>query len=162
MNEITPLTNDEYTSLVDEGRWPGDPEVPLDEPFVNASGEIQNLVLKPMTSVACIRSVKGAVRANHWHRTDWHYAYVVSGALAYAERPVGGDQEPSFLVFSRGDMFFTPPNREHVMVFLEDTVIITMARNVRSHEKHEEDVVRVPFVSPEQAARVVAQFGHTP
>lgn len=152
------MTNDEYTSMVDEARWPDNPSVPLDEPFVNQNGEIQNLVLKPMTSVACIRSVRGAVRANHWHRTDWHYAYVVSGSLAYAERPVGSSSPPDYRVFLEGEMFFTPPNREHVMVFLEDTVIVTMARNVRSHESHESDVVRVQFVSPEEAAAAVERL----
>ncbi len=156
------MNNEEYTSAVDRGEWPLDTRVPLDDPFVNANGIIQNLVLKPMTSVAVLSSVKGAVRANHWHRTDWHYAYVVSGSLAYLERQVGSEDVPDATVFKAGDMFFTPPNREHAMVFLEDTVIITMARNVRSHESHEADLVRVQLVGPQLAAAIVASGGVVP
>lgn len=146
------MTNDEYTQAVDEGRWPEDCAVPLDDPFVNANGKIQNLVLKPMNSATAITSVKGAVRANHWHKTDWHYSYVASGRILYFERPVGSTEIPEPRSFGPGEMFFTPPNREHAMLFAEDTVFITFARNVRSHEKHEEDVVRMPFITPEIAA----------
>jgi dTDP-4-dehydrorhamnose 3,5-epimerase-like enzyme len=143
------MTNDEYTSSVDRGEWPDDRRVPLDEPFRNASGSIQNLVLKPMTSVAAIESAAGTVRSNHYHLTDWHYIYVASGSLAYLERPVGSSEIPHPVVFRKGEMFFTPPMAEHAIVFLEDTLIITMAKNVRSHESHEADLVRVSFLTPE-------------
>jgi dTDP-4-dehydrorhamnose 3,5-epimerase-like enzyme len=154
------MTNDEYTSAVDRGEWPSDPRVPLDDPFTNHNGTIQNLVLKNMTSVAALTSVKGAVRANHYHKTDWHYAYVVSGSVAYFERPIGSDFIPEPTVFRKGEMFFTPPMKEHTMVFLaDDSVIITMARNVRSHDSHEADLERVTFITPELAKSIVERFG---
>ncbi len=153
------MTNDEYTSAVDRGEWPSDSRVPLDAPFVNHNGSIQNLVLKNMTSVAALTSVKGAVRANHYHKTDWHYAYVASGSVAYLERPIGSDELPNPVFFVKGEMFFTPPMKEHAMVFLEDTVIVTMARNVRSHDSHEADLERVVFVTPEHAEFIVRAYG---
>jgi quercetin dioxygenase-like cupin family protein len=140
------MNNDDFTSMVDRGEWPARIDVPLDAPFRNNNGIIQNLVLKPITSVAAITSCKGAVRANHYHKTDWHYAYVVSGAIAYFERTVGSSEISKPVIFKAGSMFFTPPMKEHSMVFLEDSVIVTMAKNVRSHESHESDVVRVSFV----------------
>jgi hypothetical protein len=93
------------------------------------------------------------VRANHWHRTDWHYSYVVRGKILYFERPVGSTEIPEPRVFTARQQFFTPPNREHAMLFAEDTDFITMARNVRLHEQHEEDVVRMPFITPELAVQ---------
>ncbi len=152
------MTNDEYTSMVDRGEWPSDPRVPLDPPFVNHNGSIQNLVVKPMTSVSALDSVKGAVRANHYHRTDWHYTWVASGSVAYLVRPIGSGDVPDPIVFRRGDVFFTPPMVEHAMVFLEETLIVTMARNVRLHESHEADLVRVAFVTPDLAAKIVASI----
>jgi len=153
------MTNDEYTSAVDRGEWPEDPRVPLDPPFVNHNGSIQNLVLKPMTSMSALDSVKGAVRANHYHKTDWHYTYVASGSVAYLVRPIGSSEVPEPIVFRKGEMFFTPPMVEHAMVFLSESVIITAARNVRSHDSHEADVVRVSFVTPELAASLVEKLG---
>jgi quercetin dioxygenase-like cupin family protein len=148
------LTNREFSALVDGGRFPDQIAVPLDQPFVNQNGVIQNLLLERFTSAALITSVKGAVRANHYHKTDWHYSYVVSGAVEYFVRPVGSRERPSQTRFPAGTMFFTPPNVEHAMFFPVDTAFITFAKNVRDHEHHEEDVVRVKLVevSPDSNA----------
>jgi hypothetical protein len=147
----TTMTHDEYTTAVDEGRWPEDPAVPLPEAFANGAGRIQNLLLKPMQSVAVIHSIKGAIRANHIHKTDWHYAFVVSGVVWYFERPIGSKEIPPPRMFVAGQMFFTPPMKEHAMLFGAESVIFTFAKNVRSREEHEADLVRVSFVTPEIA-----------
>lgn len=141
-----PLSNREFSALVDGGRFPEQIGVPLDTPFVNENGTIQNLLLERFTSAALITSVKGSVRANHYHKTDWHYSYVVSGAVEYFVRPVGSRDRPSQTRFPAGTMFFTPPLVEHAMFFPEPTTFITFAKNVRDHEHHEDDVVRVKLV----------------
>ena len=141
-------TNGSYTFRVEAGDWPEDCSVPMDAPFKDSRGEIQNLILRPCTSVAIINSAPRTIRANHYHRTDWHYAYVVSGEVLYFERPVGSEGIPEPKRFGPGTMFFTPPMVEHCMAFPVDTVFVTMAKNVRSHESHEADVVRVEFVKP--------------
>lgn len=151
----TDHAHERYTTNVDKGRYPQDVQVPLPAPFANAAGEIQNLLLKPVQSVARIESVKGAVRANHWHRTDFHYAFVESGKVLYFERDVGCTTIPEPITFGPGEMFFTPPAREHAMLFAKDSVIFTFARRVRNHEEHEADVVRVAFITPEIAAEWV-------
>jgi hypothetical protein len=148
------LSNREYSSLVDNGRFPEQIAVPLDAPFVNQNGVIQNLLLERFTSAAIITSVAGSVRANHYHKTDWHYSYVVSGVVEYFVRPVGSRDKPARGRFPAGTMFFTPPNVEHAMFFPEATTFITFAKNVRDHVHHEEDVVRVKLVEvqPDPAA----------
>lgn len=148
MNTNTNMnTNESYTSKVDSGEWPTNPEVPLDQPFSDSRGIIQNLVLKPINSVAVIETKAGSIRSNHYHKTDWHYIYVLSGRILYFERDVGSTEIPKPVEFSAGSMFFTPPMKEHGVAFIEDTVLITAAKNVRSHESHEEDLVRVDFIN---------------
>lgn len=142
------MDNDTYTEMVEEGRWPEDCSVPLDSPFQDPRGTIQNLILRPCSSVAVITSRARTLRANHYHRTDWHYAYVVSGQILYFERTVGTLEIPEPRRFGPGEMFFTPPMVEHCMAFPEDTVFVTMARNVRSHDSHESDLERVDFIRP--------------
>ncbi len=149
------MTHDEYTESVDKGQYPTVTEVPLDPPFENQNGIIQNLILKHITSVAMIESHSGTVRANHFHKTDWHYAYVVSGLVVYLERDIGSKVIPSPMVFRPGQMFFTPPMREHAMLFPEATKIITLAKNVRSHESHEADLVRVVLIDPSDVASYI-------
>ncbi len=148
------MDNNAYTSMVDNGKWPDDSLVPLDTPFINENGSIQNLVLKSLTSVAVITSRMGTMRANHYHKTDWHYAYVISGSILYFERSVGSTEIPEPRSFKTGEMFFTPPMKEHTMVFPEETTFVTMAKNVRSHESHEADLVRVEFISKGQTEQL--------
>jgi dTDP-4-dehydrorhamnose 3,5-epimerase-like enzyme len=140
------LSNRDFSALVEAGKYPEQVGVRLDEPFVNENGVIQNLLLERFTSAAIITSVAGAVRANHYHKTDWHYSYVVSGEVDYYERRVGSREAPKCERFPVGTMFFTPPLIEHAMFFPQATTFITFAKNIRDHEHHEEDVVRVKLI----------------
>ena len=58
--------------------WPSEVLVPLEKPFIDDRGAIQPLVDKMMKSAVMIESKKGTLRANHYHKTDWHYCYVIS------------------------------------------------------------------------------------
>ena len=126
--------------------WPKEPRVALAEAFTDDRGAIQPLVDQLMRSAVMITSRKGAVRGNHYHRTDWHYCYVVSGTMEYFHRPAGSAGEPERLVIGAGEMVFTPPMVEHAMRFPEDTTFLTLARNPRNQEDYEADIVRVLFV----------------
>ncbi len=128
--------------------WPKQPIVELESPHVDERGEIIPLVDAPMQSAVMITSKKGTVRANHYHKTDWHYCYVVSGRIAYYHRPTGTDDEPERVVVEAGQLFFTPPMDDHAMVFLEDTVFLTLGRNPRDQQSYESDVVRIDPINP--------------
>ena len=80
------MNNKEYTEAVDKGYYPVDKIVSLPEPFINDKGIIQNLLLFPITSIAVITSKAGSVRSNHYHKTDWHYLYILSGSMKYYEK----------------------------------------------------------------------------
>ena len=126
-----------------------DRKIILEPPFINNNGKIQNLILGNISCVSLIESVKGSMRSNHYHKTDYHYLYIISGSLLYLERKVGENNIPEPILYTKGQMFFTPELMEHVTIFLEDTVMISMSKNKRSHELHEKDVVRVSFISEE-------------
>ncbi len=126
--------------------WSKEVIVPLEKPFVDARGAIQNLIEADMRMAVFISSRKGAVRANHYHKTDWHYCYVLSGAIEYFHRPVGSEAPPDRLLIRAGQLFFTPPMVEHAMRFPEDTQFLALSRNPRGHEAYEADVVRVRLI----------------
>jgi quercetin dioxygenase-like cupin family protein len=147
--------NSSYTQLVEKSQFPYQAEVPLDDFFNDARGEITNLLLTPITSVARITSKAGSVRANHYHKTDWHYAFVESGQILYFEREIGVHGVPEPAIFKPGQMFFTRPNVEHAMLFPVDSVFYTFAKNIRSHDNHESDLERVSFITPEVIARYI-------
>ena len=154
-------TNEEYTESVLNNVWPEDRNVILDKPFSNSSGLIQNLVLKPNSCVSIIYSLEKSMRSNHYHKTDYHYLYVLSGSVLYLERNVGDNHIPGFSFYSEGQMIFTPPLVEHVTIFPLNTTLISISKNPRSHEKHEEDLVRVDFISEEKKKEILDEFSYT-
>jgi len=89
--------------------WPKQPLVELEKPFVDGRGVIQPLVEQMMKSAVLISSQKGALRANHYHKTDWHYCYLVEGCIEYFHRPTGSTEEPQRLLVRKGEMVFTLP-----------------------------------------------------
>lgn len=138
--KIKPLTEDE------KALWPKEPLVAPEKPFADARGAIHPLVDTAMESAVLITSAAGTVRANHFHKTDWHYCYLLSGAMDYYHRPHGSDAEPEKLRVDAGQMVFTPPLVDHAMKFLEDTVFLTLSRNPRDQESYEADVVRIHLI----------------
>ena len=135
--KIRPVTDTERQAL------PRDVLVSLEKPFVDARGGIQPLVDVPMESCVLIESKKGSVRANHYHQTDWHFCYVLSGSIEYFHRPHGSSAKPEKLLIETGRMFFTGSMVDHAMVFPEDTVFLTFGRNSRAQEVYEADVIRI-------------------
>lgn len=119
------------------------PFISLKERFKDERGEIIPLVDRDMKSAVLITSKKGTVRANHYHKTDWHYCYVFKGVIEYHHRPHGTNEEAEIHIFREGDEFFTPPLVDHAMHFLEDTVFLTLGKNSREQEVYEEDIERI-------------------
>src|SRR3989338_9749266 len=61
--------------------------------FTDERGEIIKLLDDGKTSiksVLLIKSRKGAVRANHYHKEDAHYVYMVYGSMEYTEQSIDG------------------------------------------------------------------------
>ncbi len=142
-NDIDPLTEEEKAT------WPTEPIVKLEKPFIDSRGVIQPLVDEMMKSAVMIESKKGSLRANHYHKTDWHYCYVVSGCIEYYHRPTGSEEEPECILVKTGEMVFTPPMVDHGMKFPEDTTFLTLSRNPRDQASYEADVVRVDMLDTE-------------
>lgn len=117
--------------------------VPVPQPFKDDRGVIQNLVDIPLGSALVIESKKGAVRANHYHKTDFHYCWLQSGKMIYAERPVGSKEAPAQKIITPGQLFYSAPMHEHVMIFLEDSLLFIVARNSRGSADYEADTVRI-------------------
>ena len=139
-SKIAPLTEEEIKD------WPKHPLVNLEKPFVDLRGSIQPLVDSIMKSAVMIQSKAGSLRANHYHKTDWHYCYVISGKIEYYYKELNSNITPELLIVEKGNMVFTPPLVEHCMKFPEDTLFLTLSRNPRDQETYELDVIRTNLI----------------
>jgi quercetin dioxygenase-like cupin family protein len=136
------------TSIDDPSQWPTEHKIELEAPHQDARGSIQQLINYPSKNISLITSTKGTVRSNHYHKTDWHYMYILSGVVDYYYRKVGSELPPEKLRLIAGEMVFTPPMEEHATVFLEDTTLLAISRNPRDQASYEEDVVRTILIEP--------------
>ena len=135
--------------LDDESMWPKEGLVQLEPPHSDDRGKIQSLVNFPMKNLSLISSKKGVVRSNHYHLTDWHYMYVLSGSFDYYFRPTNSGQELQCVQVKAGEMIFTPPMEDHATVFLEDCDLLAISRNPRDQKAYEEDVRRIILIDPD-------------
>jgi uncharacterized RmlC-like cupin family protein len=138
---VDPLTEEEKAD------WPREVMVSLEKPFIDVRGVIQPLVDRLMKSAVLIESKAGTIRANHFHKTDWHYCYIMSGEMQYYHRSTGSTRPPERVTVRAGQMVFTPPLVDHAMVFPVDCVFLTLSRNPRDQASYESDVVRIDMVS---------------
>ena len=134
--------------LDDPKNWPKDVRVDLEDDHEDDRGFIRCLVNLPMRNISLILSKKGSVRSNHYHKTDWHYMYILSGRMDYYYRPHGETGEIKKEILKKGDMVFTPPMEEHTSFFPEDTQFLAISRNPRDQEAYEADVIRVQLIDP--------------
>ena len=131
--------------------WPSGPIISLPAPFEDVRGVIQTLVDGGFQSVQIITSKASTVRANHYHKSDSHFMYVVKGVMKYIHRPVGDTSPPQWLLVKEGQMVFSPPLVEHAVEFLEDSIFLNITGKPRDQSSYEVDLVRVnlhkPFVT---------------
>ena len=138
--------NNKLGSTSENNKWIENPRVDKGDFFEDDRGNIQSLLSfheAEIGSVVLIETKRGSIRANHYHKTDWHYCYVVSGSIEYHCRPVGSDATPKMFLIGTGDIFYTPPLVEHAMVFPEDTTFLAFSGGTRLQEDYEKDLVRV-------------------
>lgn len=93
-----------------------------------------------------ITSRAGSVRSNHYHKTDTHYCFLVSGKAEWYEKPVeGGVLEKE--VLNPGDMVYTEAMIIHAVKFLEDSVLLAFSTLPRENQAaYENDTVRVELI----------------
>lgn len=120
------------------------PLIDLPDLFEDARGKLEPLIDDlDMKSAILITSHRGAIRANHYHKTDWHYCYLLNGEMEYGWRDVGSSASPESLIVKQGQMIFTPAMVEHAMRFTEESVFLALSGNPRDQVSYEEDLVRV-------------------
>lgn len=121
--------------------------------FVDERGGITKLLDDGKTtikSILLIHSKKGTIRANHYHKEDGHYVYMLSGRMEYYEAPVVNGQ-PDLAArekvnLEKGDMVYSGPMLAHAMKFLEDSEWVVLALKSRNQQDYEQDTVRVTLI----------------
>ncbi len=118
----------------------------IDPAFVDARGEIHNLFEGQLGHVALITSKAGSVRANHYHKQDLQYIYLVSGAYESYSCPIEEPQNVQKLMVEPGDIVKTPPLVAHAQKFTKDSVFLAFSTRLREEGKYEDDTLAFPVI----------------
>ncbi len=97
-------------------------------------------------SVLFIKSKKGAVRANHYHKNDSHYTCLLFGKFRYYEKGLNKKSKIKNWIISPGDIVITQPKIIHTMEFLENSTLVVFTTESRNQAKYEKDLVRIKLV----------------
>ena len=116
------------------------PLIEIPQKFIDARGSIVNIADGALGDVAVITSKANSIRANHTHKEDWHLSYLVEGEIKYFWEE--GDKQNSLIIRS-GQLFYTPPQVAHKMLFLKDSLFIAVAALSRTQENYESDTTRL-------------------
>ena len=92
-------------------------------------GIIQPLCDLNMKSASLIVTKPNSWRANHYHKKDWHFIYVLKGSFEYYFRKTNSSEEIKKKIVKKGDLLFTGPLIDHAMLYTEETEILCLSKN---------------------------------
>ncbi len=117
------------------------PEFTDDRGYITRLVNDDNLKLR---AVLYITSKAGTQRGNHYHKSDYHYVYCLSGRFRYSEKDMSkSDSEVESVMLEPGDLVLSSPMVAHSMEFLEDSVFLAFTTETREQDKYENDTVRI-------------------
>jgi len=116
-------------------------KLPLEEGFTDGRGKILPIV-HDFANVQMIWSKAGALRANHYHKTDTHTCYLVTGSMDYYWRNHGQTTIHKERILA-GELFKTGPLIDHEMVFSEDSIMVVVSEHKRDAITYDDDIVKI-------------------
>ena len=111
--------------------------------FKDKRGSLQKILEGEFSSCIEIHSKKGSTRANHYHKKDKHFMYIISGELIYSYKDRKKGSKVQTRKMKKNDLFFTPAMQEHMAYFLKHTHFLAFSTRKRTRFDYEKDLVRV-------------------
>jgi len=106
--------------------------------FSDTRGIIINLADGDIGDVAVITSEAGAIRANHFHREDWHICYLLNGKSKYFWKN-NLESGSHNLEIVAGMSVITPPLVPHKFEFIEKSTMIVISKLSRLKDNYDTD-----------------------
>ena len=117
--------------------------------FTDSRGEIIDILKQNVVHyVTMIKSAKGAVRANHYHKETFQWVYMLEGHMRVVARMP--NEEPTEVVLGPGDLIVNVPLEHHAFESLDDSTMLVLTQGPRGGENYESDTFRldVPLIRP--------------
>ncbi len=129
--------------------------------FIDKRGKISNYELtEPINLIGYIESVKGSMRANHYHPVQEQKVLLVKGQFISLYKSLLEKNSPKIThVINEGDSVVTKPNVAHTMVFTKDSIFLNLVRGEREHNNYGiTHTLPYPLVSNEDRKELLKNY----
>jgi len=129
--------------------------------FIDKRGKISNYELtEPINLIGYIESVKGSMRANHYHPVQEQKVLLVKGQFISLYKSLLEKNAPKIThVINEGDSVVTKPNVAHTMVFTKDSIFLNLVRGEREHNNYGiTHTLPYPLVSHEERKMLLKSY----
>ncbi len=126
--------------------------------FKDERGYLLKILDKGFSSCIEIFSKKGSIRANHYHKKDEHFCYVLKGEILFFYRNRKKGSKLNYKVMKKGDLFFTTYDQDHMAYFLKTTHFLSYSNRKRSKFDYEKDLVRLNMDKEKKIKDIISKY----
>ncbi len=126
--------------------------------FRDERGYLLKILDKGFSSCIEIFSKKGSIRANHYHKKDEHFCYVLKGEILFFYRNRKKGSKLNYKIMKKGDLFFTTYNQDHLAYFLKTTHFLSYSSRKRSKIDYENDLVRLNMDKETKIKEIISKY----
>jgi len=125
--------------------------------FSDHRGYLLKILDKGFSSCIEIYSKKGSIRANHYHKKDEHYCYILKGEILFFYKDRKKGAKLNYKIVKKGDLFFTTYNQDHLAYFTKNTHFLSFSIRKRSKIDYENDLVRLKMNEDPQILKIISK-----
>ena len=126
--------------------------------FKDERGYLLKILDKGFSSCIEIFSKKGSIRANHYHKKDEHFCYILKGEILFFYRNRIKGSKLNYKVMKKGDLFFTTYDQDHLAYFLKTTHFLSYSSRKRSKLDYENDLVRLNMDKEKKVKEIISKY----
>ena len=126
--------------------------------FKDKRGWLKKILDGNFSSCIEIYSKKGSVRANHYHKKDKHFIYVINGEILYFYKDRKKRAKTKFKIMKKNDLFFTPAMQEHMAYFTKNTHFLAFSTRKRTKFDYERDLIRVNMQDYQEVSEAILKY----
>ena len=126
--------------------------------FRDERGYLLKILDKGFSSCIEIFSKKGTIRANHYHKKDEHFCYVLKGEILFFYRNRKKGSKLNHKIMKKGDLFFTTYDQDHLAYFLKTTHFLSYSSRKRTKIDYENDLVRLNMDKEVKIKEIISKY----
>ena len=126
--------------------------------FKDERGYLLKILDKGFSSSIEIFSKKGTIRANHYHKKDEHFCYILKGEILFFYRNRKKGSKLNYKVMRKGDLFFTTYQQDHLAYFLKSTHFLSYSSRKRDRFDYEKDLVRLNMDKEAKVIEIISKY----